>query len=106
MYAVVSSGGHQFKARVGDTLRINKVDADLGTALSFDKVLLLVKEAAPAVVGRPHVSGAVVKANVLSHGRGPKIRIIKFKRRKHHMKRLGHRQAYTEIQITGIEEKE
>ncbi len=102
MYAVFTSGGKQYKASEGDVLRVEKLDAEKGATLEIDQVLM-VGEGADVRIGAPTVEGGKVTAEVVDHGRGDKIRIIKFKRRKHHMKQMGHRQYYTEIKITGIE---
>jgi large subunit ribosomal protein L21 len=102
MYAVFSTGGKQYRASEGDVLRVEKLDADKGASVEIDQVLM-VGEGDDVRVGTPTVDGGKVTAEVVEHGRGDKVRIIKFKRRKHHMKRMGHRQHYTEIKITGIE---
>lgn len=102
MYAVFSTGGKQYRASEGDVLRIEKLEAEKGSKVEIDHVLM-VGEGDDVRVGSPTVEGGKVTAEVVDHGRGDKIRIIKFKRRKHHMKQMGHRQYYTEIKITGIE---
>ncbi len=102
MYAVFTTGGKQYKASEGDVLRIEKLDAEKGSTVEIDQVLM-VGEGGDVRIGAPIVEGGKVTAEVVDHGRGDKIRIIKFKRRKHHMKQMGHRQYYTEIKITGIE---
>jgi large subunit ribosomal protein L21 len=102
MYAVFTTGGKQYKASEGDVLRVEKLDVEKGATVEIDQVLM-VGEGADVRVGAPIVEGGKVTAEVVDHGRGDKIRIIKFKRRKHHMKQMGHRQYYTEIKITGIE---
>ena len=101
MYAVIKSGGKQYKVREGDTLRVEKIDVEEGGEISLDDILM-VADGDDISVGTPMVAGATVAATVTSHGRGPKIKVIKFKRRKHHRKQMGHRQAYTELEITGI----
>ncbi len=101
MYAVIKSGGKQYKVREGDTLRVEKIDVEEGGEISLDDILM-VADGDDISVGTPMVAGATVAATVKSHGRGPKIKVIKFKRRKHHRKQMGHRQAYTELEITGI----
>ncbi len=101
MYAVIKTGGKQYKVQEGDTLRVEKLDVEEGAELSLDEVLM-VAVGENILVGTPTVAGASVAANVQSHGRGEKIKVVKFKRRKHHHKQMGHRQAYTELQITGI----
>ncbi|QKK03143.1 MAG: 50S ribosomal protein L21 [Pseudomonadota bacterium] len=102
MYAVFSTGGKQYKASEGDVLRVEKLDAEQGATVEIDRVLM-VGEGDDVRIGTPTVDGGKVTAEVVGHGRGKKIRIIKFRRRKHHMKQMGHRQYYTEIRITGIE---
>lgn len=101
MYAVFSTGGKQYRATTGDVLKIEKIEAKKGATVELEEVLM-VGEGEDIVVGTPYVEGGVVTAKVLEHGRGEKIRIIKFKRRKHHMKRMGHRQYFTTIEITGV----
>jgi len=101
MYAVIKTGGKQYRVMQGEYLRVEKLEADVDSSIEFDQVLL-VGEGENVTVGTPTVDGAKVSAKVLSHGRGKKVRIIKFRRRKHHMKQQGHRQYYTEIEITGI----
>ena len=102
MYAVFSTGGKQYRAAEGDVLRVEKLDAEKGAKVEMDQVLM-VGEGDDVRVGAPTVEGGKVTAEVVDHGRGDKIRIIKFRRRKHSMKQMGHRQYYTEIKITGIE---
>ncbi|GAB4356593.1 MAG: 50S ribosomal protein L21 [Gammaproteobacteria bacterium] len=102
MYAVIKTGGKQYRVSEGDVLRVEKLPADEGAVVEFDQVLL-VSDGDNTTVGAPLVAGSKVTASVKSHGRGKKVKIIKFKRRKHHMKRMGHRQAYTEVEITGIQ---
>lgn len=101
MYAVITTGGKQYRVAPGDRLRIEKLEVNEGDTLSFDQVLLVGNEG-EVRVGRPYVEGSSVSATVRGQGRGKKIEIIKFRRRKHHMKRQGHRQYYTEVEITGI----
>ena len=101
MYAVIVSGGKQYRVMEGETLRVEKLDAEPGASIEIDEVLLL-GDGEKVTVGTPRVDGAKVSAVVKAHGRADKVRIIKFRRRKHHMKHQGHRQSYTEIEITGI----
>jgi len=101
MYAVIKTGGKQYRVSTGDTLRLEKLDAGEGDSVEFNQVLM-VGEGEDVRIGAPFVDGSHVTATVKSHGRGRKIEIIKFRRRKHHMKRMGHRQDYTEVEITGI----
>lgn len=100
MYAVLVTGGKQYRVAQGETLRVEKLDAEAGKEITFDNILML-GDGDGVRVGDA-VKGATVTAKVIGHGRSEKVRIIKFRRRKHHMKRQGHRQHYTEIQITGI----
>lgn len=101
MYAVVQTGGKQYRVSEGDTIKVEKLGADEGASVELDKVLM-VTDGEDVKVGTPYVEGGRVTATVKSHGRGKKVKIIKFRRRKHHMKRQGHRQWYTELQVTGI----
>jgi large subunit ribosomal protein L21 len=101
MYAIIKTGGHQYRVAEGETLRVAKLDADIDSAVQFDEVLM-VGSGDGVTIGSPLVSGATVAAKIVSHGRADKIRIVKYRRRKHHRKQMGHRQYYTEIQITGI----
>jgi len=101
MYAVILSGGKQYKVAEGDTIRVEKLAVDEGAAVELDKVLL-VADGDDVKIGAPYIDGGKVSATVKAQGRGKKVKIIKFRRRKHHMKRQGHRQAYTELEITGI----
>jgi len=101
MYAVFATGGKQYRATTGDILKIEKLDAEKGATVELDQVLM-VGEGEDVKVGTPYLKGGKVTATVIDQGRGKKIRIIKFKRRKHHMKQMGHRQDFTQIEITGI----
>ena len=101
MYAVIQTGGKQYKVAEGDFLKIEKLDAEEGAEVTFDSVLLVNGDAG-LKVGTPNLDGATVTATVRAQGRLKKVHIIKFKRRKHHMKKMGHRQYYTEVLITGI----
>ncbi|MGY1521620.1 50S ribosomal protein L21 [Luteimonas sp. A482] len=100
MYAVLVTGGKQYRVAQGETLRVEKLEAEAGNEISFDNILML--GGSDGVTIGDALKGATVTAKVVSHGRADKIRVIKFRRRKHHMKRQGHRQHYTEIEITGI----
>ena len=102
MYAVIVTGGKQYKVAEGEFLKIEKLDVATGESVAFDKVLL-VANGDDVKIGAPVVEGAKVTAEVIAQGRHDKVRIIKFRRRKHHMKRQGHRQWFTEIKITGIQ---
>ncbi len=105
MYAVFETGGKQYRVAKGDTIKVERLDAEDGAAIEFDKVLLLSDGAEKITLGTPYVAGGKVIAKVKSIGRGEKLRIIKFKRRKQYLKQAGHRQAYTEIEITKISGK-
>ncbi|MDX1303481.1 MULTISPECIES: 50S ribosomal protein L21 [Photobacterium] len=101
MYAVFQSGGKQHRVSEGQTLRLEKLDAETGASVEFDNVLL-VTNGEEVTVGAPFVAGGKVTAEVVTHGRGDKIKIVKFRRRKHSRKQMGHRQWFTEVKITGI----
>jgi len=102
MYAVIFSGGKQYRVKEGDTLKLETLPEEVGGTVKFDKVLMI-GEGTQVKVGKPYVAGCKVSATVTSHGRHDKVRIVKFRRRKHHMKTQGHRQNYTEVKITQIE---
>lgn len=102
MYAIIKTGGKQYKVAEGDVIKLESLEAEAGNNVEFDQVLMVANGDAMQV-GAPVVAGAKVTAEVVSHGRHKKVKILKFKRRKHHMKRMGHRQNYTEVKITKIE---
>jgi len=101
MYAVVKTGGKQYRVSPGERLRVESLVADVGSELVLDQILAC-GEGESLNIGSPMVSGAQVKAKVLAHGLGEKVTIFKLRRRKHYQKHQGHRQAYTEIEIIGI----
>lgn len=101
MYAVIVTGGKQYRVSEGDTLKVEKLVAEAGSNVEFDQVLMT-GEGDSVQVGAPYLKGSKVTAEVVDHGRGKKIEIIKFRRRKHSRKRQGHRQDYTQVRITGI----
>ena len=101
MYAVIKTGGKQYKVSAGEKLKVEQIPADVGTEIVIDQVLA-VGEGDTLSIGAPLVSGATVSATILSHGRGDKVRIFKMRRRKHYQKRQGHRQNYTELFIARI----
>jgi large subunit ribosomal protein L21 len=101
MYAVIKTGGKQYRVAEGETLKIESVAGDVGSAIVLDKVLA-VGNGDSLKVGKPLLSGASVKATIVSNGRHDKVTIFKMRRRKHYQKHQGHRQNYTEIRIDGI----
>jgi large subunit ribosomal protein L21 len=101
MYAVVKTGGKQYKVVAGEKLKVEQIPADVGAEITLDQVLA-VGAGESLKVGAPLVGGASVTAVVVSHGRHDKVKIFKMRRRKHYQKRQGHRQNYTELQITAI----
>jgi large subunit ribosomal protein L21 len=101
MYAVIKTGGKQYRVAPGENIKIESLEADVGATIVLDQVLM-VADGEAVKLGTPTVSGAKVSATVVSHGRGPKIRIFKMRRRKHYQKTQGHRQNYTEIRVDAI----
>jgi large subunit ribosomal protein L21 len=101
MYAVISTGGKQYRVSEGSVLRIEKLEAEAGANVEFDKVLL-VGQGDQVKIGAPFLDGGKVTATVQSHGKGDKKVIVKFRRRKHYMRQGTHRQTYTEVKVTGI----
>lgn len=101
MYAVIKTGGKQYRVKEGDVLKLESLAADIGSEVSFSEVLMLA-DGDKISCGSPFLAQAAVKAEVLEQGRHKKIKIIKFRRRKHHMKQMGHRQNYTKVKITSI----
>lgn len=101
MFAVINTGGKQYRVSEGTVLRIEKLVADAGSTVEFDQVLLM-GEGDQLKVGKPFLGGAKVTATVQSHGKGDKVSVVKFRRRKHYLRMKGHRQHYTEIKVTGI----
>lgn len=101
MYAVIKTGGKQYRVIPGERLKVEKLDGEVGSDVTLDQVLV-VADGENVTIGSPIILGASVKAKVLSHGRGDKVMIFKFRRRKHYRKTQGHRQSYTEIQIENI----
>ena len=102
MYAVIESGGKQYRVTEGQLLKLESLTGEPGEAIDFENILF-VSRGEDITVGAPYVENAKVRAKIVDHGRAKKIRIIKFKRRKHHMKQQGHRQNYTEVKIEAIE---
>ena len=101
MYAVIKTGGKQYRVSSGDTLKIETIPGDVGASVVLDKVLM-VADGDKLSMGKPLLTGASVQATIVSHGRGDKVRIFKMRRSKHYQKRKGHRQNYTELQIVSI----
>jgi len=101
MYAIIKSGGKQYRVQAGEQVRVEALAAEVGSTVSLEEVLL-VGTGDGVKVGAPLVSGAKVKATVVSHGRGDKVKIFKLRRRKHYQRTQGHRQSYTELRIDDI----
>lgn len=101
MYAVVKTGGKQYRVSAGEKIKVEQIPADIGSEIELNEVLM-VADGEAVRLGSPLVAGASVKARVIGHGRGDKVRIFKLRRRKHYRRTQGHRQNYTEIEILGI----
>ena len=101
MYAVIKTGGKQYKVAPGEKLKVEQIPADVGAQVVLDQVLMVGDESSVRL-GQPIVAGATVTATVLAHGRGDKVKIFKMRRRKHYQKHQGHRQGFTELKIDGI----
>lgn len=101
MHAVIKTGGKQYRVKEGDVLKIEQLPFDVGHVIDFNEILMITAND-KTTIGTPFIAKGSVKAEVISQGRHKKIKIIKFRRRKHHMKQMGHRQNYTEIKITAI----
>lgn len=102
MYAILEAGGRQHRVTVGEKLKVELIAAEAGSEVSFDKVLM-VKNGEELKIGRPYVDGALVKAQVIEHGKGKKVIIFKYRRKKDYRRKQGHRQPYTLLEITAIE---
>ncbi len=102
MYAVFKTGGKQYRVSTGDVLKVEKIEAEKGATLELDQVLM-VGEGEDVKIGTPYLEGGKVTATVIDQGRHKKIKIIKFKRRKNYRRQAGHRQYFTQIEITGID---
>lgn len=102
MYAVIMSGGKQYRVTEGQTLKLETLAAEVGSTLDFDRVLMVVN-GETVRLGNPYLAGGKVHAEIISHGRGKKVRIVKMRRRKHSRKQMGHRQNYTEVKIQSIQ---
>ena len=101
MYAVIKTGGKQYRVAAGEKRKVEQIPAEVGTEITLDQVLM-VGEGESVKIGAPLVSGATVTAKVLAQGRGPKVEIFKMRRRKHYQKHQGHRQGFTELEISSI----
>ena len=101
MYAVIKTGGKQYRVAAGEKIKVEQIPAEVGTEITLDQVLM-VGEGESVKIGAPLVSGAKVTAKVIAQARGPKVLIVKMPRRKHYQKHQGHRQSYTELEISGI----
>lgn len=101
MHAVIKTGGKQYRVSAGDKLNVETLVAEAGSDFAFDQVLMLA-DGDNVEVGTPFLVGVTITAKVLEHGRGAKIRIVKFKRRKHYRRQMGHRQNYTRVEIIGV----
>jgi len=101
MYAVVKTGGKQYRVAQGQYLKVEKLEGNEGDTIELDQVLMIA-DGDKLKIGSPMLDGGKVTATIKSHGRAKKVEIMKFRRRKHHQKRTGHRQYYTEIEVTGI----
>jgi large subunit ribosomal protein L21 len=102
MYAVFKTGGKQYRATTGDVLKVEKIEAEKGATVELDQVLM-VGEGEDVKIGAPYLEGGKVTATVVDHGRRDKIKVIKFERRKNYRRQMGHRQYFTQIEITGID---
>ena len=101
MFAVIQTGGKQYRVSEGSVLRIEKLPADAGATVEFGEVLL-VGQGDSIKLGKPFLAGAKVTATVQLHGKAAKVRIVKFRRRKHYLRQKNHRQMFTEVKVTGI----
>lgn len=101
MYAIIETGGKQYRVSAGDRLRIEKLQAEEGASISFDKVLLIGKDDAP-VIGAPYIEGATVTGKVIEHGKDDKVIVFRYRRKKNYRKFRGHRQQYSFVKIEGI----
>ena len=101
MYAIIKTGGKQYKVSKGDNIRVEAFDADVDSTVQFDKVLML-NDGGKIKIGTPYIEQATVSGKILGYGRGEKIKVLKFKRRKRYMRRSGHRQSFAEVEITEV----
>ncbi len=100
MYAVIKTGGKQYRVSEGDTIRVEKLDGEVGSKIELKEVLMVGGES--VTIGKPLVPGAVVTAEIVAQDRAKKIIVFKFKRRKNYRRKNGHRQPYTELRVTGV----
>ncbi|MEW6080218.1 MAG: 50S ribosomal protein L21 [Bacillota bacterium] len=103
MYAVVETGGKQYKVTIGNVIWVEKIEAEIGASVDLENVLTVVKDDGQVLIGTPRVFGAKVKATIVNHGRGPKILVFKYKSKTNYRKRQGHRQPFTSLKIEAIE---
>jgi len=101
MYAVIKTGGKQYRVVAGEKIKVEQIPADVGAEITLDQILMI-GEGESVKVGTPMVAGATITARVIAHGRHPKVKIFKMRRRKHYQKHQGHRQNYTELEIGSI----
>lgn len=101
MYAVIETGGKQYRVTEGNRIRVEKCDAEVGSSISLDKVMLLGRDDGP-VIGAPYVDGASVTAKILGHGKEDKVIVFKYRRKKNYRRFRGHRQQYTELSVESI----
>ena len=101
MYAVIKTGGKQYRVAAGEKIKVEQIPADVGAEITLDQILMI-GEGESVKVGTPTVAGAKITARVIAHGRHPKVKIFKMRRRKHYQKHQGHRQNYTELEIGSI----
>jgi large subunit ribosomal protein L21 len=104
MYAIIATGGKQYRVSAGEICNIEKLDNGVGNTVEFDKILM-VANGEQIDIGAPYLTNVKVTGEVVEQGRGDKVHIIKFRRRKHYMRRAGHRQDFTAVKITAIEKK-
>ena len=103
MYAIIETGGKQYRVQEGDTVYLEKLPAEAGDSVDIDKVLAVAKDDGELLLGAPYLEGAKVLVNVVRHGRGKKIIVFKYKAKKNYRRKQGHRQAFTEAKVEKIE---
>jgi large subunit ribosomal protein L21 len=102
MYAIIETGGKQYRVQEGDLVKVEKLPGEVGAKVTFDRVLLVAGSTAVPAIGRPVLAGAAVEGEIVVQGRGPKVITFKLKRRKKYRRKIGHRQAYTELKVLAI----